>query len=737
MYARPVRSDSFVPARRPGRDSRAAWTSPRISPAFLALWLVACDGPRSPVLPPPDAGRPPNPSCVALPPPPGSGRVQLERVYANSISGSAAQKLTHVVLPDGARPGFATRQSGRVLRFTAADAAPATVALDLAGRIDLTYGENGLVSMTLDPEFATNGFAYFVYTAPPAGTGLYVARVSRFTYDGSVFDPTSELVILEVPQVDVTHSVDHVAFGSDGMLYVSLGDQRRTDVHAQNPATLPGKLLRIDVSASQPSERYRIPPDNPFVGTGAGEVFAIGLRNPWRFTVDPLDGSMLVGDVGQDRREEISAVVSGGNFGWPAREGTLCFRSDPCDDPSYVDPVVELSHAEMRSVVAGYRYRRTDVPGLEGRVVFADFTSGSIWSADVTDPARLSTLEVDGRFMITSIALDPEGRPTFVRYDPSGAEGGLYRLVPKDPEASSFPTLLSATGCVDATDPREPANVMARFTPTAELWSDGAEKLRAFAIPDGTAIAVDDQGDMVLPVGSVLLKHFGFEGRLHETRLLMRTADGWTGYSYRWNEAQTDAELLTTAVTETLPNGVRWSYPSRSACFQCHSTAAGVTLGLEAAQLGDDSLQALLDLGYFDRRLTTVAALRGSERPPLVAPFGATRSVGERARSYLHANCSNCHRPGGPGRGDIDLRAETAFGSTRLCNAQPNEGRVWDVGVWDEQRLIVPGEPTHSILFLRMNTLGFFRMPPLGTDVVHTQATSLMAEWIESIGTCP
>ena len=696
----------------------------------VVVWGCGSDGP---VLPPPDAGRPRTETCLALPPPPDAGRVRLERVYATSLSGNAAQKLTHVILPGADHPGFVTRQSGRVMSFTAADDAAGTVVLDIASQLDLSSSENGLVSMALDPSFAANGFAYFVYTAPPAGTGRYVARVARFHWTGSVFDDASELIILEVPQADVTHSVNHVAFGPDAMLYVSLGDQRRTDTHAQNPNTLPGKVLRLDVSAAQLSERYRIPSDNPFVGEGEGEIFALGLRNPWRFTIDPVDGEILLGDVGQDRREEIDRIVAGGNYGWPAREGTLCFRTDPCVDPDFTDPLVELTHAEARAVVAGYRYRRTDVPGLEGSIVFADYVSGNVWSADDTGEARL---EVEGRFPISSIAVDDQHRPYFTRYDSSGGDGGLYRLVPNVPEPSSFPMLLSATGCVDPADPREPVTGMARFTPTAELWSEGADKLRAFAIPDGTAIAVDADGDFLLPVGSVLLKHFGFDDRLHETRLMMRTADGWTGYSYRWNDAQTDAELLPTAVAEQLPSGVRWQYPSRSDCFECHSDAAGITLGLEAAQLSDAALGALLDLGYFDQRIGTVAELRGTARAPLVAPFG-TAAPADRARSYLHANCAGCHRPGGPGRGDIDLRAETPFAATRLCNTEPNEGRIWDVGVWDEQRIIVPGEPSHSILYLRMNTLGIFRMPPLGTDVVHGEATALMAEWIESISACP
>lgn len=714
------------------------WASSRQVPSLaVVLALAACSGPApGPVLPPDDAGRPPNPSCLALPPPPSSGRIRLERAFESALSGTGARQLIQVVLPSATRAGFAALQSGAILAFEGAPGAPSRVVLDLADRLDRSVGESGLVSLALDPAFETNGHAYVVYTAPPAGAERYLGRVARFTWDGTRFDPESELVILDVPQADITHSVNHVAFGADGMLYVSLGDQRRTTVHAQDPSTLPGSVLRLDVSSARPGAPYVAPPDNPFAGGGAPEVYAIGLRNPWRFTVDPVDGTMLLGDVGQDSREEIDRVVAGGNYGWPDREGTACFQRDPCDDARFTDPVVELTHAEMRSVVAGYRWRRDEVPELEGRVLLADFVTGSVWSADPDDASREARLEIEGRFMITSFALDDEGVHHVVRYDPSGDEGGVYRVVAETAEPSDFPTLLSRTGCVDPGDPRELAPGMVRFSPAAELWSDGAEKARAIAIPDGTAIAVRADGDLDLPVGSVVLKHFGFEGRLHETRLLMRVEDGWTGYSYRWNEAQTDAELLPSATSVTLGNGVRWQYPSRSQCFHCHTSAAGGTLGLEAAQLDDAQLGALLEAGYFDRRLTTIEAIRGSARPALAHPFGAGATLDARARSYLHVNCSSCHRPDAPGRGNLDLRAEVPLGRTGLCNAEPLEGRLWGFDVWDEQRLLVPGRPEHSIVHMRMSVRGLFRMPPIATDVVHEGAVTLIGDWISAMERC-
>lgn len=687
------------------------------------LLVAACSPP--PVLPPDDASRPHNPGCVALEPPPSRSGLVLEPAFAEALVGVRA--LMEVAPPTALRPGFAITQDGRVLAFDRTG--PARGVLDLSAGLYRGVSESGLVSFAVDPDFPGTPHLYTVRTVPASGSGLYVARIARFVWDGARFDPASEAVILDVPQSDVTHSVNHVAFGADGMLYVALGDQRRTDVNAQDPARLPGKILRLEVHGAAP---YEAPPDNPFVGTGAPEVYAIGFRNPWRFTVDPVDGAIFVGDVGQDSREEIDRLMPGANYGWPGREGTLCFRAAICDDTAYVDPLVEAAHPGVRSIVAGYRYRADDVPSLAGRVLFADFVGGSVWSFDeATGDARV---EVETGGMITSFALDEAGHHHVVRYDPTGDTGGLFRLVAAPPGTSTFPRLLSETGCVDPDDPRRFRDGMLAFDPTAELWSDGAEKARAVAVPDGAAIAVGADGDFDLPIGSVLVKHFGFAGRLHETRLLMRTAGGWNGYSYRWNEAGTDAELLDGRFAEDLPSGVRWSYPSRSECATCHTAAAGGSLGLEAAQLDDATLGELLDHGWLDRRITGLAMLRAVSRPPLVDPFG-TADVASRARSYLHANCSGCHRPGGPGRGAFDLRYELGFAATGACNAEPLE-RIWDVGVWDEQRVIVPGRAAHSTLYLRTSLHGYFRMPPLGTDVVDEAGVALLGAWIDGLTGC-
>ncbi len=705
----------------------------------VGLLLVGCGDATGSVLPP-DVDRPPNATCVALPPPAPRGSLRLEPAFADTLSGRDARELTHAILPAPGRRGFATRKSGQVVLFDLET--PARVVLDLAPRMDFDAPENGRVSSALDPDFAETGFAYLVYTVPPPEGApedvRHVGRVGRFTFDGDAFDPESEVVVLDVPQVADVHQVNHAAFGRDGLLYVGLGDQRRPFTHSQDPRTLPGSLLRLDVASRAP---YAVPSTNPFADgeEGAPEVVAFGLRNPWRFTVDGTDGAIYIGDVGAGAREEIDVFAPGANYGWPELEGSVCSQMRPdCDPSAYVAPLVDVLHPDVRSIVAGPRVHGDALPGLDGRVLFADFVSGGLWSASLerADARR----ELDAGFLVTSFADDPAGGVVVVRYDPSGDEGGLHRLVPNagTPAGPPFPRLLSETGCVEADDPRAFAAGVVSYAPVAELWSDGADKARGFAIPDGTALAVDGEGDLRLPVGSVMIKHFGFGGRLHETRLLMHTDAGWQGYSYRWNDAQTDAELLEDGLREPLPNGVVWSYPRRSECGSCHVEASGASLSLEAAQLDDAQLRGILSGGYVDRRVSTVDALRGSRRPALVDPHGdAARET--RVRSYFHVNCAHCHQPGGPGRGGLDLRVEVELRRAGICDERASTDCVWDVpdSPCDDQTIVVPGAPEQSILLHRMRREGNVAMPPLGRGAPDDEAVALVEAWIAELEACP
>jgi uncharacterized repeat protein (TIGR03806 family) len=322
---------------------------------------------------------------------------------------------------------------------------------------------------------------------------------------------------------------------------------------------------------------------------------------------------------------------------------------------------------------------------------------------------------------------------------------------------------LSATGCVDPQDPKKPAASLIPYDVNSPLWSDGADKQRFLALPDGAVIHVkdcrrepatcaskqdggtpDDDGHWELPVGTVLVKTFLFAGKLVETRLFVRFADRWTGYSYQWDDAQTDAAIVgTDGDMKTIVNGSgqpqSWWFPSRGGCLECHNDAVGASLGLETMQL-DRSFQyptgieanqiaTLEHVGAFDapvRRLTPLVDPR--------VPDPSGRMLDARARSYLHANCSNCHRPDGPFNG-LDLRVDVPLAEMKLCNALPQKG---DQGVAGA-KLLVPGMPSESIVYLRMQApdKAAGRMPTLATSVLDTQGLALVSDWIKATTACP
>jgi hypothetical protein len=326
---------------------------------------------------------------------------------------------------------------------------------------------------------------------------------------------------------------------------------------------------------------------------------------------------------------------------------------------------------------------------------------------------------------------------------------------------------LSASGCVDPDDPTKPAAGLIPYGVNSPLWSDGADKERWMALPDGATITIKDcardpvpcgpaiaggtptdEGDMDVPDGTVLVKSFRLGGKLVETRLLVKfDRDNWVGYSYEWNEAGTDANVLPDTVNgkDKLvigPGGQQqtWHYPSRSQCLRCHTEASGVSLGLETAQLNGDHRYPVS--GRTSNQLLTLAAIgvfsAPLPRPPaemtaLPAPTGDGASVDLRARSYLHANCAICHRPMG-NFDAIDLRFAPALADRRLCNVNPEKGTV---GVAGAKRLY-PGMPGMSTMWLRMNTLDTNdRMPQIGSLVKDAPGTDLIAAWIAGIATCP
>lgn len=312
---------------------------------------------------------------------------------------------------------------------------------------------------------------------------------------------------------------------------------------------------------------------------------------------------------------------------------------------------------------------------------------------------------------------------------------------PKTPEAmgDSFPKTIRDTGCFEKNDPKKPVAGVIPYDVRAPLWSDGAEKHRWLAVPDGKKIAVKDDGDFDFPVGSVLIKSFELEGEMLETRFMFRHDDGkWAGYTYRWNDEGTDATLMGAASESKFLPELEWVFPSRENCLACHQEAAGRTLGPEVAQLNGpyvypggrraNQLRTLDHLGLFDKPMTNVGTM------PAFAPLEDDKApLAGRVRAYLHSNCAHCHRPGGVTEVVIDLRASTALKDMKICDVSPSKGDFGTPGA----KIIKPGDAEASIMHLRMTRpVANVRMPSLGTSLIDTPAAEALKTWIQSISTC-
>jgi uncharacterized repeat protein (TIGR03806 family) len=284
---------------------------------------------------------------------------------------------------------------------------------------------------------------------------------------------------------------------------------------------------------------------------------------------------------------------------------------------------------------------------------------------------------------------------------------------------------------------------MILFAVNAPLWSDGASKQRYLALPDNATIQIGEYGRFILPAGTVLMKTFSLAGSRVETRLLIQKGTDdkpqWAGFSYQWNAAQSDATLLTSGKTVTLANGQQWHFPSSTECQRCHRAEAGFTLGLETAQLNGDltypstgrtanQMATLTHIGLFANPPMGVP----STLPRLAAIDDQTATVASRARAYLHANCSHCHRENAtenscPG----DLRVQNTLADMHICNRVPPFGGFGFPG-----NLLTPGSIDQSLIYQFMNRRGFPQMPPLATFVVDKAAVAVVGAWITSLTSC-
>lgn len=607
--------------------------------------------------------------------------------------------------------------------------------LDIGDRVEAQV-DDGLLSATLHPSYpgVASLFVQYVARADPR-----TIRVSRFELaaDGTHYDPATEDVLVEglkVPGHD-SHSGGTVRFGPDGFLYASLGDGGFIEPpsrNAQDTTNVLGSIVRLDVDVA-PGAHFAIPADNPFAPAGvrpdAGrpEIFAWGFRNPFRWSFDQATGDLWLGDVGWASWEEIDVVRRGGNYGWPVMEGTRCVDA-ACDPTAFTAPVFAYAHDQgSTAIVGGYVYHGTALPALAGAYLFSDFNRRALFA--LHDPYGTPTLETvaDADVDVVSVSPDENGEPLLVGLS------RIARIVPGDAGALTPPGSILETGCMDLDAPTSLHPTLEPYEVNVPLFADGTDKGRFVWIPEGRAATADASGDLQLPPGTVLAKEFWRGDERLETRFLVGLADGsWNALTYRWNAEQTDATLVREPTIAPSAHDPRnWLYPAPAQCAQCHTSAAGHTLGLELAQLdrtitiGGERVSQLehwQQLGWLPSAISTVA--------PMARLDDTSASVETRVRDYLHANCAPCHRQGNALRVALDLRREIPLGDTGLCDAPMAEGIALP-------HVIEPGHPDASILVQRMTATDALRMPPLGRLTVDEDAVALVRAWIGSMGGCP
>lgn len=700
----------------------------------------------------------------------------LRRAFANL---KFDEPLELQIVPGGKRWVVAERK-GKI--FTFADD-PKTDKKELL--LDLKRVVYGVVC---HPQFAQNGFIYVANV--PDNSETYKddgSRISRYTvtqFDPPRADPASEVVILKWPSGG--HNGGCLRFGPDGMLYLSTGDgsgiadQWET---GQDLSDLLGSILRIDIDREDGDQKYSVPLDNPFVGQSGvrPENWAYGLRQAWKFNFD-RDKKLWAGEIGQDLWEGVLVIEKGGNYGWSINEATHPFRPQRPRGPTpIIKPIVEHPHSEFRSITGGYVYHGKRLPELEGQYIYGDYDTGRVWALrydgrEVTNQRELA----DTQLRIVAWGENASGE----LYALDFIDGTLHELVPAPPPtvaAAPFPKKLSETGLFASTKDLTPAAGLIPYSVNAQLWSDGASKERFLAIPGDGKIefetvtypqpAPGSEPGWRFPDGTVMVKTFfldreftpGGSGtpwrrRRLETRLLhVERVHGteevgdqvWRGYTYVWNDEQTDAVLcdkngldreFDVLNAELSLEKQKWHFPSRTECTVCHTVTAKYTLGVNTAQLnklhdygagsskdGKENQLAVFDkLGLFTKPLPKPPA----EMPKLADYQDEHEPLDRRARAYLQSNCSHCHRKWGGGNAEFQLLHTLKLPDTGAVDTIPGQG-TFDL---KDPRILTPGEPDRSLVLYRMQKLGLGRMPHIASNVVDAEGTKLIREWIESLG---
>lgn len=329
---------------------------------------------------------------------------------------------------DGSNRIFVAEKGGIIRTFENNELVEETSTfLNISSRT-VTTSELGLLGFAFHPDYDTNGFLYVTYT--PSENLSVISRFKVSETDVNKVDEESETILLEIQQPNTNHNGGQLAFGSDGYLYIASGDGGGTgdpDGNAQNLESLLGKILRIDVNNEDAGLKYAIPSDNPFVEneSARGEIYAYGLRNPWRFSFDVQTNTIWTGDVGQDELEEIDIIEKGGNYGWNILEGTSCYKNTDCDTAGLIAPIFKYGRTNNdKSITGGYVYRGTAIPELNGYYIYGDFVSGRIWALN---PEGNNQLLLETGLGISSFGTDSDNELYVCSFD-----GKIYRFTVED-----------------------------------------------------------------------------------------------------------------------------------------------------------------------------------------------------------------------------------------------------------------------------------------------------------------
>lgn len=485
--------------------------------------------------------------------------------------------------------------------------------------------------MEFHPKFAENGYVYIGSNGrgpllqPAEGKHSMKTRITRFTMQTKPpheIVPGSEITIIDWDSDG--HNGGAMVFGHDGMLYVTTGDgtsDSDKNLTGQDMTNLCGKVLRIDVDhpeparepgGADPKKNYSVPKDNPFVDLkdARPEIWALGLRNPWRICVDKKTGHLWTGNNGQDLWEQAYLIKKGENYGWSVMEGSHPFYPDRDAGPGpFIKPTVEHHHSEARSLTGGLVYYGKKYPDLTGAYIYGDYSTGKIWAVKHDGTKILWHKEIaDTRLTITGFGIDRQGEILIADFI---KDGGLYTLVPTPPTVkSTFPRKLSESGLFKSVKGHVMEPALIPYSVNSVLWSDGAGKQRWLGLPANERIGYTNSRGWNFPDKTVIVKSFYIEAeegkpesrRWIETRFLTKQGSEWHGYSYSWNDAQDEGALIEAKgtdrefsikvpVSQEYPRGVKklnWHYPSRAECMVCHSRAANWVLGFTELQMNKE-----------------------------------------------------------------------------------------------------------------------------------------------------